>query len=79
MSTSLTHAIATAVREAGGRALIVGGWVRDQLLGLPESSNVDLEVFGIPGDRLRALLETFGRVEAVGESFQVYKIGDVDV
>jgi tRNA nucleotidyltransferase (CCA-adding enzyme) len=25
------------------------------------------------------LLESFGRVEAVGESFQVYKIGDVDV
>ena len=71
--------IATAVRDAGGRGLIVGGWVRDQLLGLPESSNVDLEVFGVPGDRLRALLETFGRVEAVGESFQVYKIGDVDV
>ena len=74
-----TVAIATAVRDAGGRALIVGGWVRDQLLGLPESSNVDLEVFGVPGDRLRALLETFGRVEAVGESFQVYKIGDLDV
>src|SRR5450631_1514385 len=61
-----TVAIATAVREAGGRALIVGGWVRDQLL-------------GVPGGRLRALLETFGRVEAVGESFQVYKIGDLDV
>ena len=81
MSTVLEQAvaIAAAVREAGGRALIVGGWVRDTLLGLPESSNVDLEVFGLPGDRLRALLEPFGRVEAVGESFQVYKIGDVDV
>src|SRR5712692_2498743 len=73
--------IATAVRDAGGRALVVGGWVRDRLMRLPEpeKSNVDLEVFGIPGDRLRALLETFGRVEAVGESFQVYKLGDVDV
>ena len=79
MPLSIVHAIATAVRDAGGRALIVGGWVRDQLIGLPESSNVDLEVFGVPGDRLRALLETLGRVEAVGESFQVYKIGDVDV
>ena len=77
MSTVLN--IATAVRDAGGRALIVGGWVRDQLLGLPESSNVDLEVFGLAGDRLRGVLESFGRVEAVGESFQVYKIGDVDV
>src|SRR6185369_13390853 len=79
MAMSMVNNIATAVRDAGGRALIVGGWVRDKLLGLPESSNVDLEVFGVPGDRLRALLETFGRVEAVGESFQVYKIGDIDV
>ena len=81
MTVATVNSIATAVREAGGRALIVGGWVRDRLLGLPEpeKANVDLEVFGIPGDRLRALLETFGRVEAVGESFQVYKIGDLDI
>src|SRR3954469_22320802 len=81
MSNALVNRIATAVRDAGGRALIVGGWVRDRLLGLPEpvKSNDGVEVFGVPGDRLRALLETFGRVEAVGESFQVYKIGDIDV
>src|ERR1700704_59911 len=79
MTIPIVNSIAAAVRDAGGRALIVGGWVRDRLLGLPESSNVDLEVFGLPGDRLRTLLESFGRVEAVGESFQVYKIGDIDV
>ena len=81
MSVSLAHRIAVSVRDAGGRAFIVGGWVRDQLLFGPEheTTNVDLEVFGVPGDRLKALLETFGHVEAVGESFQVYKIGDVDV
>jgi tRNA nucleotidyltransferase (CCA-adding enzyme) len=71
-------AIATVVRDAGGRALFVGGWVRDRLMG-HTSPDVDIEVFGIPGDRLRTLLETFGRVEAVGESFQVYKLGDIDV
>jgi tRNA nucleotidyltransferase (CCA-adding enzyme) len=81
MPTATVHSIATAVRDTGGRALIVGGWVRDRLLELPEpdKSNVDLEVFGLPGDRVRTLLEAFGRVEAVGESFQVYKIGDIDV
>jgi len=72
--------IAVAARDAGGRALIVGGWVRDRLLGVTSAKeNIDLEVFGIPSDRLRSLLETFGRVEAVGESFQVYKVGDIDV
>jgi len=81
MTSHVDHAraIATAIRDAGGRALVVGGWVRDRLLGLPESINVDLEVFGVPGDRLRALLEFFGRVEAVGESFQVYKLGTIDI
>jgi tRNA nucleotidyltransferase (CCA-adding enzyme) len=70
--------IATAVRDAGGRALVVGGWVRDRLLGY-ESPDVDIEVFGMSGDRLRSVLEAFGRVEAVGESFQVFKLGDIDV
>jgi tRNA nucleotidyltransferase (CCA-adding enzyme) len=83
MSHALEQAasIAAAVRDAGGRALIVGGWVRDRLRLGPghEPANVDLEVFGVPGDRLRAVLEAFGRVEAVGESFQVYKIGAIDV
>jgi len=72
-------AIAEAVRREGGRALIVGGWVRDRLLGLDESKDIDIEVYGVPGDRLRTLLESLGRVETVGESFQVYKCGDIDV
>jgi tRNA nucleotidyltransferase (CCA-adding enzyme) len=80
MSEALERAaaIAAAVRDAGGRALIVGGWVRDQLMGVA-ASNVDLEVFRLAPEKLRALLESFGRVEAVGESFQVYKLGHVDV
>ena len=70
--------IARTVRDAGGRALVVGGWTRDHLLGL-ESKDLDVEVFGIPAARLRALLDRLGRVETVGESFAVFKIGDVDV
>lgn len=70
--------VAAAVRSEGGRALVVGGWVRDRLIGL-DSKDVDIEVFGVPADRLRALLQSFGRVEAVGESFQVFKLGDIDV
>ncbi len=70
--------MARAVRDAGGRALVVGGWVRDRLLGI-ESKDVDVEVFGVEPAALRRLLESLGRVEAVGESFQVYKCGDIDV
>ncbi|HEX5071090.1 MAG TPA: hypothetical protein VFV78_12815 [Vicinamibacterales bacterium] len=71
-------AIAEAVRAAGGRALVVGGSVRDQLLGLP-AKDFDLEVFGIAPDALRPLLERIGRVDAVGESFAVYKVAGLDV
>jgi len=74
----LAVAIAGEVHVAGGRALIVGGWVRDDLLGQPPK-DLDLEVFGLDADRLRVVLERFGRVDAVGESFAVYKVGDIDV
>jgi tRNA nucleotidyltransferase (CCA-adding enzyme) len=71
-------AIARTVRDRGGRALVVGGFVRDRLLGV-EATEVDIEVFGIPEQELRALLEQIGRVEAVGQHFAVYKMGTVDV
>jgi len=82
--------IARAVRERGGRALVVGGWVRDRLLrfraqerfgGQVEdaSKDLDIEVFGIPASELPALLEPFGRVEPIGQSFPVYKIGTIDI
>ena len=73
MSLALASTIARAVRAAGGRAVIVGGWVRDRLRGRP-SKDIDLEVFGVPQEQLAALLQQFGRVEAVGQSFPVYKV-----
>ena len=57
---------------------MVGGWVRDRLLGL-ESKDFDLEVFGIPASDLPSLLAPFGRVEPIGQSFPVYKIGTIDI
>lgn len=75
---ALAHGIARAVRDAGGRALLVGGWPRDRLLGR-ESKDIDIEVFGLDASALKPLLERFGRVDTVGESFTVYKIGGLDV
>jgi len=83
MSLETARAIAATVRDAGGRALIVGGWVRDQLRG-HASKDLDLEIFGLPQEQLPELLMRFGRVEPVGQSFPVYKVarpgeGDIDV
>ena len=78
--------VATAVREAGGRALCVGGFVRDRIIGRA-SKDLDVEVFGIPQDQLLPLLKSLGpstslgtsRVEPVGQAFPVYKLGAIDV
>jgi tRNA nucleotidyltransferase (CCA-adding enzyme) len=77
-SFDLAIAIAHRVRDAGGRALIVGGWVRDRLMGRP-CKDLDLEVYGLRADRLKSLLTEFGNVNTVGESFTVYKVADIDV
>ena len=73
------RAIARAVDAAGGRALIVGGWVRDRLLGR-DAKDLDLEVYGLHPLRAQdAARPTFGPVNTVGESFTVYKVAGLDV
>jgi tRNA nucleotidyltransferase (CCA-adding enzyme) len=71
--------LARAVRDAGGRALLVGGCVRDALMGV-QPKDWDLEVYGVAPEQLREILDRFGPVNVVGEAFTVYKLGsDVDV
>jgi tRNA nucleotidyltransferase (CCA-adding enzyme) len=74
----LAAELARAVKERGGQALVVGGWVRDRLLGI-DSKDLDMEVFGIPAADLPQLLEPFGKVEPIGQSFPVYKIDSIDI
>jgi len=81
MTTTLEqHAgrLAERVRADGGRALCVGGFVRDALMGRA-SKDLDMEVFGIPQDRLLPLLQSLGTVLPVGQAFPVYKLGAIDV
>jgi tRNA nucleotidyltransferase (CCA-adding enzyme) len=71
--------LARDVKAVNGRALLVGGCVRDLIMGTTPK-DWDVEVYGVEPARLRALLDTFGRVDAVGEAFTVYKLGnDLDV
>jgi tRNA nucleotidyltransferase (CCA-adding enzyme) len=62
-----------ALRAAGGRPYLVGGAVRDALLGRAVSE-FDVEVFGLPEDALRQVLSTRGRLNVVGEAFTVFKL-----
>ena len=72
--------IASLARSLGGRAWLVGGCVRDALLGRP-CHDFDLEVYGVPADRLEPALAARWPLDKVGASFGVVKIKrhDVDV
>ena len=70
--------VARLVRDAGGRALLVGGCVRDALLG-KEPKDIDVECFGIAPDRLRAVLSERFALDLVGASFGVLKLSHLDV
>ena len=70
---------AADIKAAGGRAMLVGGCVRDEVMGLAHK-DWDVEVYEIQPERLRVLLDSIGTVNVVGEAFAVYKIGnDLDV
>lgn len=59
-----------AVHDAGGRGFLVGGSVRDRLLGR-EAKDLDLEVYGLEASALEKLLTQFGKVHLVGQHFAV--------
>ena len=61
-----------AVREAGGRVYMVGGTLRDVLLG-KICKDFDLLVTGLPQTDLMRLLRRRGRVQRVGQAFGVLK------
>ena len=62
--------IAGDIREAGGRAFLVGGWVRDALLGKP-CRDYDVEVYDMAQDALVPILSKYGRTNLVGKAFGV--------
>jgi tRNA nucleotidyltransferase (CCA-adding enzyme) len=65
--------ISEATRAAGGRALLVGGCVRDSALGIP-AKDLDIEIYGLLPDHLVAVLSARFAIDIVGQSFGVIKI-----
>ncbi|MBC7367184.1 MAG: polynucleotide adenylyltransferase [Undibacterium sp.] len=56
-----------------GRPRLVGGGVRDWLLGLPPQ-DFDVEVGGLDFEKLRRALTPFGATDVIGRSFGVIKV-----
>ncbi len=65
--------VCVLTRGAGGRALLLGGCVRDAALGLTPK-DFDLEVYGLEPARLHALLRQRFAVDVVGQAFGVFKL-----
>jgi len=79
------------MRAAGGRAIIVGGEVRDRLLDVAGGQNLascsgrdggtdtDIELFGIDEASATRVLAQFGRVMPVGRAFGVLRVAGLDI
>ncbi len=62
--------ISEDIRKAGGRAFLVGGWVRDALLG-KNCRDYDVEVYDLAQDELVPILKNYGKTNLVGKAFGV--------
>ena len=87
MIPKVLSSIARAVGDKGGRAIIVGGSVRDRLLSAQQgvdsthdaTLDTDIELFGLDVEQAQQLLSAFGKVKAVGRSFPILRINGLDV
>jgi tRNA nucleotidyltransferase (CCA-adding enzyme) len=71
---SLLTSVAREIAAAGGEAYLVGGWVRDRLMGVPSGArgtDFDIEVYGLALDPLMAILKKHGKPSLVGKAFGV--------
>ena len=68
-----------AISQQNGRCILVGGCVRDFVMGL-DAKDYDIEVYGISDIMmLRHILSDFGRVEDIGASFRVLQVKNGDI
>ena len=68
------RAALAALHAAGGRPRLVGGCVRDWLLGREPAKDFDVEVYGLDYEKMGRALAAFGPTDVVGRSFGVLKV-----
>ena len=65
--------IALRAKALGGRAMLVGGCVRDALTGR-ESADIDCEIYGLAPQALRSLAAEFGEVDESGARYGIFSL-----
>jgi len=68
--------VCALLRDAGGRAWLVGGSVRDAVAGL-EIRDLDVEVFGLAPEAVQTVLAAEFELDLVGRSFGILKLKGV--
>lgn len=66
------------IRRAGGRLWLVGGCLRDLVLGR-QPQDLDLEIHGIPPGQIHRILTEHFPVQFVGKAFGVFKLGNLPI
>jgi tRNA nucleotidyltransferase (CCA-adding enzyme) len=76
MAVNLSPAINQVLNglvNAGGSPFLVGGFVRDTVMGKP-SKDFDIEVYNLAPNAFLEEIQKHGEVKLVGESFGVFKL-----
>lgn len=68
----VTNGVLPDIMNLGGRALVVGGAVRDAILG-SQPKDIDFEVYRVSYEDLTNVLKKYGKADLVGQSFGVIK------
>lgn len=66
-------AVARIIQERGGRAMLVGGAVRDELTD-KHPNDFDIEVYNVDEGELKKILEGIGEVEECGQVYGIFKV-----
>lgn len=70
--------VAQCLQEKGGRTFLVGGCVRDALLGL-DPKDIDLEVYGLDAQTVESTLSHYFKLDTVGRAFGVFILKGLDI
>ena len=70
--------IARKIKDKGGRAFYVGGFVRDEFT-YNVNKDIDIEIYGLPVSEVKSILAEYGTVNEVGESFGVLMVSGLPV
>ncbi len=72
--------LAKNIEDAGGKAMMAGGAVRDEIMG-NISKDWDIEVYGFQPEKIKEIAAQFGTINEVGASFGIIKlrVGNMEI